>query len=530
MRYPNLNHVIVFLFSILLTFSCAKDEDLFVQALDESIQEEIKDQDRSEEENSGSESSGGESTGEPDGAAVTDPGFASELKAFPTAFGAGAYADGFRGGAVIHVTSLEDDYGNVKEGTWRWAITRDYPRIIVFDVSGVIELSGRIVLSNRHSNVYVAGQTSPNGVMIKGYSMYASNLTEAVFRHVKFYGDPSKVIAPNDPSSARRPLIQFVSPENVIVDNCDFVFNENEAMNFWSSEGFVAGGATMQNCIIGEGDTGVLMGGDECNTNLGGEYSALRNLFVHISHRHPNFTASVKGESINNVVYNSRSRLSRVSCTAQANFYGNFYKAGSATFFSQDSRINLVRDDDGARAYVDNNYWSFMTGVVENSSDVATDIFNAAESGTNIAKSSQPPVSDWSLPSPVNISGIRPEIFQNNVAYDYVLNNSGAHKYLNSNGTTQVLYDSKQLQYFNDVIYNENTNGSGSDYGFDNGVYDPPMINQVSRGNPYDTDMDGMPDEWEKANGFDPNVNDSSEDLDGDGYTNIEEFLNLIDF
>lgn len=301
-------------------------------------------------------------------------------------------------------------------------------------------------------------------------------------------------------------------------------------MNFWSSEGFVAGGATMQNCIIGEGDTGVLMGGDECNTNLGGEYSALRNLFVHISHRHPNFTASVKGESINNVVYNSRSRLSRVSCTAQANFYGNYYKAGSATYFSQDSRINLIRDDDGARAYVDNNYWSFMTGIVESSSDIATDIFKAAESGTNIAKSSQPPVSDWSLSSPVTISGIRPEIFQNNVGYDHVLNNSGAHKYLNSNGVTQVLYDSKQLQYFNDVMYDENTNGSGSDYGFDRGIYDPPVINQASRSNSYDTDKDGMPDNWEIANGFNPSVDDSSGDADGDGYTNIEEFLNMIDF
>ena len=360
--------------------------------------------------------------------------------------------------------------------------------------------------------------------------MYASGLNDVIIRNVKFYGDPSKVIAPNDPSSARRPLIQFVSPSNVVVDNCDFIFNENEGMNFWSSEGIVAGGATMQNCIIGEGDTGVLMGGDECNTQLGGEYSAIRNLFVHISHRHPNFTANVKGESINNIVYNSRSRLSRVSCNAQANFYGNYYKAGSATFFSEVNRINLVRDDDGADVYVDETYWSFMSGMVENATDTHTDIFNAAQSGTNQAKTSQPPVNNWSLPEPISLIGNRPSIVDNIVAYDEVLRNAGARKYLNSNGSTDVITDSKQEQYISDVINNGNTNGSGSDYGFDLGIYDPPSIDENQRSSDYDTDRDGMPNIWEIANGFNPNINDSSDDFDGDGYTNIEEFLNLVDF
>ncbi|MDF0708341.1 hypothetical protein [Flagellimonas okinawensis] len=522
MKYPNL-HLIVYVFTLVFLSSCQKDQDLFTQAIEDNIQEEIISEENSEEENVSDEQ-------DSNGDVVTDPGFATELKAFPTAYGAGAYAEGFRGGQVIHVTSLEDNYNNVQEGTWRWAITRDYPRIIVFDVSGEIKLSGRIVLNSRNSNVYIAGQTSPNGIMISGYSHYWSGANEVVLRHMKFYGDPSRRIAPNDPSSARRQLLQFVSPSNVIVDHCDFVFNDNEAINFYSSERTVAGGATLQNCIIGEGDTGVLMAGDECNTTLFGEYSAIRNLFVHISHRVPNFSANVKGESINNIIYNSRARLSRVSCTAQANFYGNYYKAGPATYFSLANRINLVRDDDGASVYIDNTYWSFMTGKVESSSDTATDIFNAAESGTNVAKTSQPPVSSWSLSSPVEISGLRPEIMQNNVAFDYVLTNSGARQYLNANGAAPVLYDSKQQQYFDDVIYGGNTNGSGSDYGFDMGVYDPPVINQVSRSSSYDTDLDGMPDEWEIANGFNPDVDDSAGDMDGDGYTNIEEFLNLVDF
>jgi hypothetical protein len=44
---------------------------------------------------------------------------------------------------------------------------------------------------------------------------------------------------------------------------------------------------------------------------------------------------------------------------------------------------------------------------------------------------------------------------------------------------------------------------------------------------PSDSDADGMPDEWEAAAGLDPSDRgDAAEDRDGNGYTNIEEWLN----
>jgi hypothetical protein len=48
------------------------------------------------------------------------------------------------------------------------------------------------------------------------------------------------------------------------------------------------------------------------------------------------------------------------------------------------------------------------------------------------------------------------------------------------------------------------------------------------RGQPYaDADSDGIPDEWELNHGLDPkNAADAATDLNGDGYTNIEDFLN----
>ena len=44
---------------------------------------------------------------------------------------------------------------------------------------------------------------------------------------------------------------------------------------------------------------------------------------------------------------------------------------------------------------------------------------------------------------------------------------------------------------------------------------------------PADSDRDGMPDAWEKEHGLNPNdPSDHSQDRDGDGYANLEEYLN----
>ena len=44
-----------------------------------------------------------------------------------------------------------------------------------------------------------------------------------------------------------------------------------------------------------------------------------------------------------------------------------------------------------------------------------------------------------------------------------------------------------------------------------------------------DTDGDGMPDAWETINGLNPNdASDANGDITGDGYTNIEKYINAI--
>jgi len=99
-------------------------------------------------------------------------------------------------------------------------------------------------------------------------------------------------------------------------------------------------------------------------------------------------------------------------------------------------------------------------------------------------------------------------------AYDDLLGNAGA---------TRPKRDAVDLRVVAEV-----SNGTGTD------VSDPAEVGgwpwMSSATPPVDTDHDGMPDSWEVLNGLDPDDgSDGARDLDDDGYTNVEEFLNATD-
>ena len=97
-------------------------------------------------------------------------------------------------------------------------------------------------------------------------------------------------------------------------------------------------------------------------------------------------------------------------------------------------------------------------------------------------------------------------------AYDAVLKNVGA---------SFPFRDTVDQRILKDVM-----NGTGKSVNHPDEVGGWPGLSSATP--PSDSDHDGMPDEWEESYGLDPMTNDGAADKDGDGYTNLEEYLNQL--
>ena len=113
-------------------------------------------------------------------------------------------------------------------------------------------------------------------------------------------------------------------------------------------------------------------------------------------------------------------------------------------------------------------------------------------------------------------------------------NDAGCSKRLNSDGSISSNYDELDTIFLNYLKTNTYVKHRDPD-NVVNEKYYIEYQNSISitpfktRAKDYDSDLDGMPNDWEILNGFDPYKKDHNNDLDGNGYTNLEEFLNLID-
>ncbi|MBN2263946.1 MAG: pectate lyase, partial [Prolixibacteraceae bacterium] len=104
--------------------------------------------------------------------------FAQQL-AFPGAEGFGAYTKGGRGGKVLYVTNLNND----GPGSLRYAIEQTGPRTVVFAVSGVIDLTERLLIDNPY--ITIAGQTAPgDGICLRGET-FRIEADEVIVRYLR---------------------------------------------------------------------------------------------------------------------------------------------------------------------------------------------------------------------------------------------------------------------------------------------------------------------------------------------------------
>jgi len=132
------------------------------------------------------------------------------LPAFPGAEGYGANTIGGRGGRVIEVTNLNAE----GPGSFREAVEASGPRIVVFRVGGMIDITDKIVIRNPF--ITIAGQTTPgDGISIGGGSYLVILTHDVIVRGLRVrVGDN-----PDGPRPGGRDGIQIYG-SNVIIDHC----------------------------------------------------------------------------------------------------------------------------------------------------------------------------------------------------------------------------------------------------------------------------------------------------------------------
>jgi len=423
-------------------------------------------------------------------------GPALAVPAFPGAEGWGANTVGGRGGIVVEVTNLNDSgAGSLREAIMGYTV----PRTVVFRVGGTIELQSLILIQEANSYVTIAGQTAPgDGIQLKDWGIQVDKGgSEVIVRYLRIR--PGPVAGNNDAftiwgSDYHQPQLS----SNIILDHCSFEFgpDENVGVNGWV-EGF-----TMQWCILGEGcanDLGMdmLIYNDE---RLEG--SIHHCLFAHSADRHPLMGDTKKLDMRNNVIYNwYNNNPTKMRDGVGCNFINNYWIDGPETKPTNKMVIYVPgkKNTSGIEIYLEGNYGPYCPeGCTENEWDIG--VFN----GQNQAVEE----SEYRIYTPLYAPSVTTHSAPE--AYDLVLNTAGA---------TKPSRDALDARLVSEVIA-----GTGEC----NVDLDWPDLQGGTP--PTDTDHDGMPDDWENTYGLNPNdPDDRNGDLDEDGYTNLEEYLNETD-
>lgn len=432
--------------------------------------------------------------------------------AFPGAIGFGQNANGWRGGEIVKVTTL-DDAGT---GSLRHcAEDRRRPRVCVFDISGTIEVSRPIRVS---SGTYIAGQTAPGkGIQIKlGKSqltpIVVKNSENVLIRFLKLRpGNSSKL-------SANVDGITIESSRNVYLDHLSVQFATDESINIHTNR-FPTQDITIARTIVatsldkanhpkGRHSKGALICSNENKKSAPcGRISLIENLFAHHRDRNPDLKGTYLGpiEVMNNVFYNAISQYGEfydLIGDTRINYIGNVVLTGPSTRKKNKPAAVEVfdwNDKFTISIFMDDNL--YISG--KHCKALMPERLIDQDAEKYLAKEPFQPMGHRAIPAVETL--------------DHVLATAGAR-----------LPDGRFLDLLDKKVISDVKKCAGR-------VIDSPQEAggwpdlPVVRGAP-DSDNDGMPDRWEsERNGLNPlDASDTWLDRDGDGWTNLEEYLSIL--
>ncbi|WP_197526243.1 pectate lyase family protein [Botrimarina colliarenosi] len=446
------------------------------------------------------------------------------IPAFPGAWGGGMFATGGRGGRVIAVTNLNDS----GSGSLRAAIDAEGPRIVTFRVAGVIALKSNLDIDN--ADITIAGQSAPgDGICLSNHSLNI-NTRNVILRHLRVRrGNPSG--GQGSDNIGGNPVGQ------IIVDHCTASWGRDENLSLYRwmdndpkvppAHGKVTqiknpvSNLTIQYCISSE----ALGPGHEFGGTWGGHNATFHhNLFACNTGRNPSIGMSGDFDYRNNVIFNWGHRtMDGGDETSLINVINNYYKAGPATnddMLHTIAKIEQRSQSSPPRRFESGGWypktdsrpgkWYVAGNLVEGSPEVTADNWKGMrlDAGGGEIKHARvyTPFAGW----PIN-----QQTASN--AFEEVLSKAGAtlpHRDEVDERVTEMVRTGKAATSTG-ILRHPDEVGGYPDYS-----YAPAEVGA-------DTDQDGMPDEWEAKYDLNPkSAADGSKDDDGDGYTNVEEYLN----
>ena len=495
-----------------------------------------------------------------------------EIPAFPGAEGHGRYITGGRGGEIRHVTNLNDSGA----GSLREALQGNDAKTIVFDVSGYIDLKSQLDIT---SNTTIAGQTAPYpGITLRYYTIYFGKCDNVIVRFLRFRRSQVKDV--NDGADATWGR----KHNQIMLDHCSFSWSIDEVASFYDNNNF-----TMQWCTVSESLTnpGHSKGAHGYGGIWGGKLASFHhNLIAHVTNRAPRFNGAryqwdgyktnmyydqyqwgnyVQAENVdlrNCVMYNYQSGSACYGGPGGGyiNIVNNYFKAGP----SNNSNKTVTKVTVGAsgnstpeeltgmtsRYFINGNYVTAAgsgkeanydwKGVDYDGGTILVDGERYSKDpnhmyGNNVTYAEKDGV-DYvkiKLDEPCPTGDVTTHTAEK--TYEKVLAYCGASLYRDdvdsrnmeevrtgtATYTGPVTKKPGQLDFINDPE------------GEQNEAYPSfPELSSENRPENYDTDGDGMPDEWETANGLNPNdasdANTFTVDTEKSWYTNVEVYMNSI--
>ena len=480
-----------------------------------------------------------------------------QVPAFPGAEGHGRYITGGRGGEVVHVTNLNDKGA----GSLREAVSKGN-RIVVFDVGGVIALESDLTIKE---NITIAGQTAPYPGITLRYRTVRPGANN-IIRFIRIRRGQEKDV--NDGADA----LWQRQKTGMMIDHCSFSWSIDEVASFYDNNNF-----TMQWCALGESlnNAGHGKGAHGYGGIWGGKLASFHhNLICHVNNRSPRFNGArynwqgytnnklydqykwentVQAENVdfrNCVIYNCGNGCYGGPGGGYINIVNNFYKTGPAASTSRVTKIDVANNttskdnkeywDMASRYYINGNQVNKTENKdwkdIEYDSSIQTingekytldSLHYYGDTVTYVKNSKGIDCVKIMLDKPTVTGEVTTHTATH--AFEKVLAYSGSSLFIDE-------VDARYFQEAKDgtATYTGSvTNKEGRiDLVADVNGYTEENFGTGNRPEGFDTDGDGMPDEWESANGLNPN--DASDgnaytlDTEKGWYTNVEVYINSI--